>query len=160
MKLISTLFLRIVIIVFSAGILALCIFALPSLYTGGSQEFPTASRSLVAIMIILYATLIPYAIAVRQTFKLLKAIDQKHAFSDGCVEALRNIKYCAIAITVLYVTAVPLLIPIADADDAPGLILMGMTIAAAPLVVAVLSAILERLLHDAITFKTENDLTV
>ncbi len=160
MKQLYTLFLRIVIGVFSAGVLALCIFALPSLYHGGSQEYPAASQSLLAIIIILYLTVIPYFIAVWHTFKLLKAIDQKQAFSNHCVRALRSIKYCAIIITALYAANVPLLMPIAQADDAPSLILMGMVVAGAPLVVTVFSATLERLLESAIELKAENDLTV
>lgn len=142
------------------GVLALCIFALPAMWKGGSEEFPAASRSIFLIMIGLYATAVPFFIALWQTLKLLSYTDQNKAFSNLSVKALRNIKYCAIIITILYIGGVPLLIPIAEADDAPGLVLMGMVVACAPIVIAVFATVLQRLLQNAIDIKSENELTV
>ena len=156
----STLFLRAVILLLAVGVLALCIFALPSIYSGGVEEYPMAARSFLVIITVLYATTIPFFIAAWQAFKLLNYIDHKKAFSDLSVKALKNIKYCAIVIMVLYLLNVPYLLPIAQADDAPGLVLFGLISACAPIVVAVFAAILERLLKDAITIKAENDLTI
>lgn len=156
----STHFLRFVIFVIGIGVLALCIFGLPSVWTGGSAEFPYASRALFYIMLVLYATAVPFFIALWQTLKLLKAIDHNNAFSEVSVTALRNIKYCAVAMAVLYAINVPLIFPIADADDAPGLIVMAMAIAGAPLVIAVFAAVLQKLLKNAIDIKSENELTV
>lgn len=156
----STHFLRFVIFLIGAGVLALCIFALPAMWKGGSEEFPAASRALLLIMIGLYATAVPFFVGLWQTLKLLTYIDQNKAFSEWSVKALKNIKYCAIAITVLYIGGVPLLLPIAQADDAPGLVLMGMVVACAPMVVAVFATVLQRLLQNAIDIKSENELTV
>lgn len=156
----STHFLRFVIFLIGAGVLALCIFALPSMYRGGSEEFPTASHAILLIMIGLYLTAIPFFIALWQTLILLRAIDQNKAFSDASVKALRNIKYCATVIAVLYIGGVPLLFPIADADDAPGLLPIGAAIACAPIAVAVFAAVLEKLLRSALEIKSENELTV
>jgi hypothetical protein len=156
----STLFLRGVIVAMGLGVLALCIFALPSIWKGGSVEFPTASNALLLIIIGMYIAAIPFYMALWQAFKLLNYIDRNTAFSDLSVRALKNIKYCAISISVLYFAGVPLLLPIAQADDAPGLVLIGAAFACAPLVIAVFAAILERLLRSAIDFKTENELTV
>lgn len=160
MKLGSTYFLRFALLLIGIGVLALCVFALPSMWKGASAEFPTVSRSVFWIMIVLEATAIPFFIALWQALKLLRHIDQNTAFSDLSVKALRKIKYCAVGITVLYMANVPLLFPIADSDDAPGLILVGMVIAGAPMVVAVFAAVLQRLLQSAIDIKSENDLTV
>ena|SRR3989338_3915086 len=160
MKRVSTNFLRFIIFFIGMGVLALCIFALPAMWKGGSEEFPMASRAIFLIMIGLYATAVPFFIALWQALKLLRSIDQNTAFSEVSVKALKNIKYCAISIAILYMGGVPLLFPIADADDAPGLLVMGMVIACAPIVVAVFAAILQRLLQDAIDIKSENDLTV
>ena len=54
----------------------------------------------------------------------------------------------------------PLLYLMAEIDDAPGIILIGMVIIFASLVVAVFAAVLQRLLKEAIYIKLENDLTV
>lgn len=156
----STLFLRFVIFLLATGALALCAFALPAIWKGGSEEFPMASRAIFLILLGLGASVIPFLVALWQAIKLLGYIDRNTAFSDASVKALKSIKYCAIAIAVLYAGGVPLLFPIADADDAPGLVLFGMVFACAPIVVAVFAAVLQRLLQDAIRMKSENDLTV
>lgn len=156
----STHFLRFVISIIGLGVLALCIFALPEMWRGGSVEFPTASNALLLIMLGMYASAVPFFFGVWQTFKLLRYIDTNTAFSDLSVRALRNIKYCAAIIAVLYVTGVPLLLPIAEADDAPGLMLIGLGIACAPVAVAVFASLLEKLLQNAITLQSENELTI
>ncbi|HEY9480747.1 MAG TPA: DUF2975 domain-containing protein [Candidatus Paceibacterota bacterium] len=156
----STYFLRFAVFIMGLIVLALCIFALPSIWKGGSAEYPSASNSVFLIVIGLYATTIPFFIALWQTLKLLGYIDRNTAFSELSVRALRNIKRSWTVISILYIAGVPLLFPIADADDAPGLILIGAAIACAPITVAVFAAVLERLLKNAIDIKSENDLTV
>jgi len=156
----STHFLRFIIFLLGLGVLALYIFALPNMWKGGSEEFPAASRAVFLLMIGMYATAVPFFVALWQTLKLLNYIDQNTAFSDLSVKALKNIKYCATVIAALYVAGVPLLFPIANADDAPGMIIIGMGIACAPIAVAVFAAVLQRLLQNAIDIKSENDLTV
>lgn len=54
----------------------------------------------------------------------------------------------------------PFVYVVAEKDDAPGLILMGMVPVFASLVIAVFSAVLQRLLQEAIDIKSENDLVV
>lgn len=161
MKIKSTLFLKAVVIVLGLIVLALCIFALPSLWRGvGEAEVSIVVSSLRIIIVGLYVSAIPFFIALFETLKLLGYIDKNTAFSDLSVEALKKIKYCAIAISVLYMGGVPLLYPFAELDDAPGLLLFGFAIACAPVVVAVFAAVLERLLKNAIEMKSENELTV
>lgn len=156
----STLVLKGTVLIIGILVLALGIFALPNIWKGGSAEFPAASTALLLIIIGIYATMIPFFVALWQTLKLLNYIDTNKAFSDLSVKALRNIKRCAVIICVLYIADVPLLFPIADADDAPGLIVIGFAIACTPLIVAVFAAVLEKLLQNAIDMKSENDLTV
>lgn len=160
MKQLSNWFLRAAIFFIGAAVLAICIFALPSIWKGGSAEYPEASRALLATIGIMYAAAIPFFIGLWQALKLLALIDRKKAFSELSIKALKNIKYCALVIAALYVINVPLLFPIAQADDAPGLILVGMAFACAPIAVAVFATLLQRLLQDALAIKSENDLTV
>lgn len=159
-KQVSTNFLRLVILLLGVIVLALCIFALPSMWRVGFAEFPMASNSILMIVIGLYITAVPFFVALWQAIKLLGYIDKNTAFSDRSVQALKNIKYCAMIISAVYVVFVPLLFPIADADDAPGLIIMGAVIACAPITVAVFAAVLQKLLQSVIEIKSENDLTV
>jgi hypothetical protein len=156
----STHFLRFVIFLLAVVALAFFVFALPSIWRGGSVEFPGASRALFLMMVGMYAAAVPFLVALWQAIKLLGYIDRNKAFSDQSVQALRNIKRCAIVITVLAMGCVPCLFPIAQADDAPGLLVAGVVVASAPIVIAVFAALLQVLLQSAIEIKSENDLTV
>lgn len=140
--------------------LAVCMFVLPSLWKGGSAEFPTASAAILLIVIGLYLTVIPFLLGLWQTLKLLRYIDTDQAFSALSVQALRSVKRCWTVIAALYVAFVPLLTPIAHADDAPGVLLFGAAFACAPAAVAVFAAVLQRLLQSALEMKAEYDLTV
>lgn len=55
---------------------------------------------------------------------------------------------------------VPLLYPIAEEDDAPGLLIYGFLFACIPFVVSVFAAVLEKLFQNAVDIKYENDLTI
>lgn len=87
-------------------------------------------------------------------------LDKNNAFSELSVRALKIIKYCAFTISILYTASLPFLYFIADEDDAPGLIVIGLVIIFASIVVAVFAAVLQKLLNNAIDIKSENDLTV
>ncbi len=91
---------------------------------------------------------------------LLKYIDQNNAFSDDSVRALKNIKISALIITLLLISFMPVAYTIADLDDVPGILLLSLAIMFTPLVMSVFAALLEKLLHEAIQIKSENDLTV
>lgn len=160
MKKVSTLFLKAALCFIALATIALCIFALPFIRLGASENFPMVANALLLIMLGLYATAVPFFIALWQAFKLLTYIDKNTAFSDLSVKAIRNIKRSGIVISALYIAGVPLLFPIADVEDAPGMILIGAAIASIPVVVTVFAAVLEMLLHSAIEMKSENELTV
>jgi len=115
---------------------------------------------LLPILITLVGSAIPFFIALWQALKLLKYIDNNSAFSELSVTALKNIKNCAIVIGILFLACSPLLFVIAEGDDAPGVLGIGLVIIFASWVVAVLTVLLEKLLQNAIDIKKENDLTV
>lgn len=150
MKGYSTIFLKIAVILIGIPVLALCIFWLPGF----------ANYLNYAILIGVYATAISFFFALYQTLKLLSYIDKNKAFSELSVNALKYIKYCANTISIIYAVLIPFLFPIADADDAPGLIGFPIIIIFASIAIAVFAAVLQRLLKDAIDIKSENDLTV
>lgn len=76
--------------------------------------------------------------ALYQTYKLIGYIDKNKAFSKLSVRVLKNIKYCAAIISSLFVVGLPLFYLIAEKDDAPGIILIGMALIFASMVIAVL----------------------
>jgi len=146
----TTLFLKLAVILMGIPVLALCIFWLPGFIN--YLPFP--------IIISVYATAIPFFFALYQALKLLSYIDMSKAFSELSVIALKNIKHSAITISILYAMIAPMVFPIADADDAPGLVAFPLLIVFASSVIAVFAAVLQRLLKEAIDIKSENDLTV
>ncbi|KAB2441013.1 DUF2975 domain-containing protein [Bacillus luti] len=156
----STLFLKIVVILIGIPVLAMCIFLVPKIGNFAAELYPDIAFIKYLVFINLYATAIPFYYALYQAFKLLSYIDKNNAFSELSVSALKNIKYCAMTISVLYVLGMPLFYLIAERDDAPGFIIIGMIMILASMVIAVFAAVLQRLLQDAIDIKSENDLTV
>ena len=154
----ETLFLKVVIFLIGIPILGLCIFGLPSIANEAAEHYP--AYLLYPVLIGMYAAAVPFFFALYQTLKILSYIDKNKAFSELSVKALKNIKYCAITISILYAGLIPLLIPIADADDAPGLVGLPIIIIFASSVIAVFAAVLQNLLKNAIDIKSENDLTV
>lgn len=156
----STLFLKTAVVLMGIPVLAMCIFLVPNIGNFAAELYPEMAYIKYLVFINLYATAIPYYFALYQTFKLLNYIDKNNAFSELSVKALKNIKYSALAISVLYVLGMPLFYLVAERDDAPGIIIIGMIIIFASMVIAVFAAVLQRLLKDAIDIKSENDLTV
>lgn len=160
MKRVSTLFLKIAVILIGIPILALCIFLVPEIANFAAELYPNISYMKYLVLIYFYITTIPFYFALYQTFKLLSYIDKNKAFSELSVIALKSIKYCAITISILYVVGMPLFYLIAEKDDAPGIILIGLVLIFASMVIAVFAAVLQKLLKEAIDIKSENDLTV
>ncbi|EEK78520.1 DUF2975 domain-containing protein [Bacillus cereus] len=156
----STFFLKTVVILIGIPVLAMCIFLVPKIGNFAAELYPDIAFIKYLVFINLYATAIPFYYALYQAFKLLSYIDKNNAFSELSVSALKNIKYCAMTISVLYVLGMPLFYLIAERDDAPGFIIIGMIMILASMVIAVFAAVLQRLLQDAIDIKSENDLTV
>jgi len=150
----STLILKGTVIAMGLVVLALCAIVLPA----GIRTDQTGFYR--PILFGMYVTAVPFFIALYQTMKLLSYIDTNQAFSDLSVKALKNIKYCAIIIAALYAAGLPYIYLVADRDDAPGVMLLGLVFTCAPIVIAVFAAVLQTLLHHAIQIKSENDLTV
>lgn len=154
MKLGSTIFLRAAVCLIGITVLVLCIFALPPAIL---SEEVGAYR---LILLGMYIPAIPFFLALYQALKLLNYIDRNRAFSEISVRALKNIKYCAAAIGVLYAVGMPYIFYVADQDDAPGVAVVGFVIVFASFVIATAAAVFQRLLQNAVDIKSENDMTV
>lgn len=154
----STLFLKIAVFFIGTPVLALCILGIP--WLANHPANPIYAGLLYPILIILFVTLIPFFIALYYAFRLLIYIDRNNAFSNSSVLALKRIKYCAAIITVLYVVILPFVFLVAEKDDAPGLIIMGLVPIFAAMVIAIFAAVLQKLLQEAIEIKSENDLII
>jgi hypothetical protein len=153
----ETLFLKVAVVLIALPVLALCINVLPQIASDAS-EHPASVRYL--FLFGMYAEAVPFFFALYQALKLLGYIDGNKAFSALSVTALKKIKYCAVAISILHVTGLPFLYRIAEIEEPPGFILFGMVVPFASIVIAVFAAVLQKLLQKAIDIQSENDLTV
>ncbi|MGG1398092.1 DUF2975 domain-containing protein [Bacillus salipaludis] len=156
---VTTLFLKITVLIIGIFVLALCIFLVPHMANFAAKLYPTIASLKSLVFIVMYGAAVPFYFALYQAFNLLRYIDENTAFSDLSVKALKNIKCCAITICGLYVLGLPLFHFIAKKVDPP-IGLIGLIIIFASLIIAVFAAILQRLLQEAINIKSENDLTV
>lgn len=159
MRLKSTLILKIAVILIGTPVLALGIFGLFDFY-----KYPLNPNNheliLYPIIIGIYVTGIPFYFALYKAFKLLCYIDKSNAFSELSVKALKDIKYCAISISIFYTTILPVCMFYSRKHDFPGLVIMAMFSSFTSAVIAVFAAVLQKLLKEAIDIKSENDLTV
>ena len=144
---------KVVIYALGLAVLGLCVIIVGVSVSGNGGMF-------LPVLIVMGVAAIPFFYALHQGLKLLGYIDTNTAFSELSVTAIKNIKQCAFTISVLYAVAMPYIIYVADKDDAPGAVVMGLVFIVAPLIICVFAAVLQRLLQSAIDIKSENDLTV
>lgn len=156
----TTLFLKVAVILISIPVLALCFIGFPLMLKDAAENNNEFVNYVYSIVALIYVTMIPFFIALYQAFKLLIYIDRNQAFSDLSVVALKNIKNCAVVISICYVLGLPLFFLFGDKDDAPGVVVIGLVFIFAPAVIATFAAVLQRLLKEAIAIKSENDLTI
>lgn len=154
MKYTSTLFLKAAVWFMGLAVLTICSLLILPVVIANDAGYYTP------ILIGMCVSTVPFFLALYQTLKLLGYIDKNKAFSTQSVNALKNIKYCAAIIAVLYAASMPYIYYVADRDDAPGVLAIGLIIVFASLVIAGFAAVLQMLLKNAIEIKSENDLTV
>ncbi len=147
-------FLKGVLIFFAFGVLVLCVYGLPRVI--GSIDL----KGYDPLLIGLYVPSFPFLFALYQAWNLLTYIDTNTAFSNLSVKALKNIKYCAVTIGVLFAAGMPYIFMVADKDDAPGVVLIGLIIISASIVIATFAAVLQKLIQSGLDIKSENELTV
>lgn len=154
----TTLFLKSAVIFMALPVLVLSIVGMVDLVRNPAN--PDYAYMLYPIVAGIYISSLPYYFALYQSFRLVSFIDNGKAFSELSVFALRKIKYCGIVISIIFMVILPFIYLVAESDDAPGLILVGMIPIFTALVIGVFAAVLERLLKEAIDIKSLNDLTV
>ncbi len=159
MKRISIVFLQAVIVLI--GMVALVILIRFPLTEGRATNLDLFSIYSDPFILYGYATSIAFFIALYKAVKFLGYIGRNKVFSSNSVKALTSIKYCAIALSILIVTAgLYILIAHHQDDDPAGFLAICIVTTLASIVVATAAAIFEKLLQNAVDMKSENDLTV
>jgi hypothetical protein len=137
-------FMNLALLIIVVPILGFFIFMLPIIMSGLAEVIAVPAYLKYPGLIALYAAIVPFLFVVYQIVKQLINVIKNKAFSQISVKALKNIKYCTLAISALYVLAMPLLFILADKDDAPGIILFGSFVIFMNGVSAVLAASYEK----------------
>jgi len=158
MKRSSTTFLQILIVLFGLAVLA---FLLWEPHVEGRNAHATFFEIYFkdAFLAYVYVASIPFFFALYQAFKLLGYAGHNQVFSPAAVNALRTIKYCAIAIIGFVVVSV-VFMAFGDPEDRPPGVVMRLFVTFGAIVIATAAAMFERILKNAVDIKSENDLTV
>lgn len=153
----ETTFLKMVLVLLGIPVLVLCGVTLMWLF-----KYHIGHDMALAIPIFggLYLAALPFYRALFEAYRLLVLIDRGTAFSEASVKALKVIKYCAMAVAGIFTLIFPLVFLVAQWDDAPGLIVVGMIPIFVSLVMAVFAAVLQKLLDNAVTLKMDQELTI
>jgi len=158
MSRLPTILLRTALALGGLFVLGCIIFVMPEVTEALVESFPPSFY--LPVLGAMYLAALPFYFVLYQTFKLLYYIDVKKAFSELSISALKKIKYASIVLAVLYAAILPLFYMMAQLEDAPGILAIGIVIAGSAIVIAIFSAVLQMVLQSAVEMKKENDLTV
>lgn len=145
------------------GVLAILVAFFDVMLTMGlnnSAEHSTLYGAKILCGAALYITSLLIFFGLYQIYRLLKLIDKDLAFSEDSLKIVRKIKHTILMIFPVLLGILPMAYRIADGDDAPGVMALGLGITMIPLVAGAFAATIEKLLRNAISIKNENDLTV
>ena len=160
MKKISTIFLQVVIVLIGIGVLALMLWE-PRLEGRNVDATLFETYFKDPFLVYAYISSITFFVALYQAFTLLRYIGQNKVFSQAAVNALRNIKYCAISLVGFIIGAEAyFFIVVRGKDDIAGGVMMGLLMIFLSAVIATAAAVFEKLLQSAVDIKSENNLTV
>ncbi len=87
-------------------------------------------------------------------------IDNNLSLTHHSVHALKNIKRTSLFISLFYLIGAPYVFMVAEKDDAPGVVALNLLLIIGPFTVGVFASILQKLLINAIRYKSEIDLTI
>ncbi len=142
-------------------VLAVCLFGLPAVASRDAAKHPDSAYLQYYFLGYVYMMCIPFFSALYQAFKLLTYIDRKQTFSNFSVRALKIIKYCALSIGTLILLGIIFSIALFYGnEDITGIIMLSFLCTFATVVIATFAAVLQKLLQEAISIKSENDLFV
>ena len=158
MKKASTLFLKFVIGFIGVVVLIWLIWA-PQL-EGRAANLDLISIYMDPLILYTYIGSIPFFVALYQGIKLLGYVDGNKVFSQASVEAVKIIKYCALAFVGFILLGILYINLFIKGEDPAGVTALSIFITFATIIVATAAAVFQRLLQNAIDLKSENDLTV
>ncbi len=148
----QTLFLKVIILLIAIGALIWMIW-FPQL-EGRATNLDLISIYKDPLIIYGFIASIPFFFGLYQAFKFLDYIDGNKVFSQSSVNAVRNIKYCAITVSGFIMLGI-LCIRLSVVDDDPvGVTVLGIFTTLASIVIAASAAVFQKLLQEGTYKKT------
>lgn len=144
------LFLQLVAGIVGCAAITLNIFMLVVTYNGWEGEYPAMVALRFQVITIVGASLVPFLIALYQIVRLLGFVSGEKVFSEHSIAALEVIKKCALVFSALYILFLPIAYQIAQAEGAPGIMIIGLILAGAPVVVATFASVLQRVIRSGV----------
>lgn len=143
MKRSSALFFQVVVVLLGVGMLA---FLLWEPHVEGRNAHATTFEIYFKDPFLAYVYLgsVPFFVALYRAFGLLGQVKQIGAFSLVTLDALRAIKYCALAIMGFVAGGVLFIIAFGDGEDRPAGIFMSLLVTVASSAIAIAAAMFER----------------
>ncbi|PKR76788.1 DUF2975 domain-containing protein [Halalkalibacillus sediminis] len=157
MKKKTVIFLKVITYLVGIGLL-IGMFVLFHLSNYTANMYPEFAYLKFPVLIGMYVSTIPFFYALFQTYKLLKFIEEDHAFSIDAVLSLKRIKLCAIAIIFMYFIGMIFLVT--QSALHPSIALVGLAIIFVSCVIFYFAEVLQGIFKNAADIKEENDLTV
>jgi hypothetical protein len=154
----ASVFLRVVLVLFGIGALALLLWE-PHLEGRNANATVFEIYFKDPFLAYVYFASIAFFAGLFQAFKVLGYAGRNQEFSPAAVRSVRTMKYCAIAL-VGFVAIAEAIIMFSPSDDRAGGVVIGLVIFFAAIVVATATVLLERALQNGVDLKSENDLTV
>lgn len=140
------------------GVVAIAILVRFPLNEGRAVNLDLFSIYTDPFIIYGYAASIPFFIALYHAFKLLGYIRHGGAFSQNSITALKSIKFCAIALSILIVLAGFYIRIFHHKDDDPaGFLALCFITTFTSLVVATAVSVFEKILQNGVDLKSVNE---
>lgn len=156
---ISIKFLQFVLVLI--GIILITILVIAPLREGRATNLSVFKIYADPFIVYIYIASISFFTALYQAFRLLTYIGQNKVFTTEAVQTLKRIKYCGIVLCgFIFFAGLYIKIFHSKEDDPAGFLALCFVTTFASIVVATAAAIFQKLLQNAVDFKTENDLTV
>lgn len=156
----STLFLKSIICLVGLAGVAVCVVLIPELAREDAVQHHQSFASQWPLLAAGYAMALPFFIALRETFKLLRQLDRGEVFSVTSVQALRRIGICAAVFALMIIAGDAVVLAQNQGDDASGFLVLSMILVLLSTGVAATASVLQQLLRQAIDIKSENEATV
>ena len=138
-----TIILRISAIIFAAIGALVCAFAIPGFASGFVENFPDIAFWRYPILFGFYVAAGCFFFALAHFWLLLNGYDRDRVLA---VKNLKAIRLGSIVYVIFYYLAtMPAAYLVADADDAPGIVLIALALGIIPISFAAIAAILERI---------------